>query len=55
MLVDEKKVLLPKIREDLKLLEASPCEDGTKQWTLFDPIQNKYFILGVDSFKLLKY
>ena len=55
MLVDEKKVLLPKIREDLKLLEASPCEDGTKQWTLFDPIQNKYFILGVDSFELLKY
>jgi putative peptide zinc metalloprotease protein len=55
VLANEKEKVLPNIREDLKLLEASPCEDGTKQWNLFDPIQNKYFTIGIDTFELIKY
>lgn len=55
MLANQKEILLPKLREDLKLLEASPCEDGSKQWNIFDPIQNKYFTIGIDSFDLIKY
>lgn len=55
MIANQKEILLPKIREDLKLFETSPCEDGSKQWTLFDPIQNKYFTIGVDTFDLIKY
>ena len=55
MIANQKEILLPKIREDLKLLETSPCEDGSKQWTLFDPIQNKYFTIGIDTFDLIKY
>ena len=47
----EKK--LPTLREDLKLIESSPAEDGSKNWLLYDPLQNKYFTIGIDAFKLL--
>ncbi|MDD2888812.1 MAG: HlyD family efflux transporter periplasmic adaptor subunit [Aliarcobacter sp.] len=49
----EQKILLPKIRNDLKLLETSVAEDGSKRWLLFDPIQNKYFNIGIDAFELI--
>lgn len=44
---------LPKIRDDLKLLETSADEDGSKRWLLFDAIQNKYFTIGQDAFELI--
>ncbi|MDD2895881.1 MAG: HlyD family efflux transporter periplasmic adaptor subunit [Aliarcobacter sp.] len=49
----EQKILLPKIRNDLKLLETSASEDGSKRWLIFDPIQNKYFNIGIDAFELI--
>ncbi len=49
----EQEITLPKIREDIKLMDSEPAEDGTKQWMLFDPIQNKYFIIGIDTFDLI--
>ncbi len=49
----EQKILLPKIRNDLKLLETSASEDGSKRWLIFDPIQNKYFNIGIDTFDLI--
>ena len=53
MFAQEQKVILPKIRDDLKLLETSVGEDGSKKWLLFDPIQNKYFDIGIDAFDLI--
>jgi len=53
MFAQEQKVILPKIRDDLKLLETSVAEDGSKRWLLFDPIQNKYFNIGIDAFDLI--
>ena len=53
MFAQEQKVILPKIRDDLKLLETSVAEDGSKRWLLFDPIQNKYFNIGIDTFDLI--
>jgi len=47
----EKK--LPKLRQDLKILKTSVGEDGSKRWLLFDPIQNKYFTIAVDTFELI--
>lgn len=44
---------LPYVRNDLKLLSTSSAEDGSKQWLIFDPIQNKYFTIGIDAFELL--
>ncbi|WP_108062319.1 HlyD family efflux transporter periplasmic adaptor subunit [Poseidonibacter lekithochrous] len=49
----EEAELLPILRDDLKLLEASASEEGSKNWLLFDPLQNKYFTIGYDAFKLL--
>lgn len=49
----EQKIILPKIRNDLKLIETSVAEDGSKRWLLFDPIQNKYFNVGIDAFDLI--
>ena len=46
------KIILPKIRNDLKILETSVAEDGSKRWLLFDPIQNKYFNIGIDALQL---
>jgi putative peptide zinc metalloprotease protein len=46
----EKK--LPKLRQDLKILQTSAGEDGSKRWLLFDPIQNKYFTIALDTFEL---
>lgn len=47
----EKK--LPKLRQDLKILKTSAGEDGSKRWLLFDPIQNKYFTIALDTFELI--
>lgn len=49
----EEAELLPILRDDLKLLEASASEEGSKNWLLFDPLQNKYFTIGYDAFRLL--
>ena len=49
----QQDIILPKIRDDLKLLETSIAEDGSKRWLLFDPIQNKYFNIGIDAFDLI--
>ena len=49
----DQEIILPSLRDDLKLLETSPAEDGTKQWMLFDSIQNKYFTIGLDTFELI--
>lgn len=46
---------LPILREDIKLIEAAPAEDGSKQWMLFDPIPNKYFTIGIDAFELISH
>jgi putative peptide zinc metalloprotease protein len=44
---------LPTIKEDLKLIETSVDENGSKQWLIFDPSGNRYISIGVDSFELL--
>ena len=48
----QEQTILPKIRNDLKVIETSAAEDGSKRWLLFDPIQNKYFNIAVDAFEL---
>ncbi|WP_235826987.1 site-2 protease family protein [Aliarcobacter vitoriensis] len=52
-MLEEQQIFLPKIRDDLNLLETSVSEDGSKKWLLFDPILNKYFDIGIDAFELI--
>lgn len=47
------QLLLPSIRHDIKLLETTPAEDGSKQWLIYDSIQNRYFTIGIDTFEIL--
>lgn len=51
-MLEPQKEFTPKIRHDIKLFETSPAEDGSKQWLIYDPIQNRYFTIGIDSFEL---
>ncbi|UTJ06708.1 site-2 protease family protein [Arcobacter roscoffensis] len=54
-MLKNKQKLLPTLRQDLKLLEAMPSETGEKNWLIFDPLQDKYFNISYDAFKLLNH
>lgn len=54
-MLNNKQKLLPSLRQDLKLLEAMPSETGEKNWLIFDPLQDKYFNISYDAFKLLNF
>ena len=49
------EIFLPKLREDLKLIEANSAENGSKQWMIFDCIANKYYNISIDTFELINY
>jgi putative peptide zinc metalloprotease protein len=44
---------LPSLREELKLLPASPNADGSPAWTIHDPVVNRFFRIGWLDFELL--
>jgi putative peptide zinc metalloprotease protein len=45
---------LPRLRQNLRLLVASPDEDGEPRWQIFDPLANKFFFLSRSAFYLFK-
>ncbi|WP_127026055.1 site-2 protease family protein [Rheinheimera mangrovi] len=45
---------LPRLRQNLRLLAASPDEDGEPRWQIFDPLANKFFFLSRTAFYLFK-
>lgn len=45
--------LLPPLREDLRLHEAAPDRDGAPNWTIQDPVRNKFFRIGWLEFECL--
>ncbi len=44
---------LPLLREDLQLLKAPNASDGSPTWTLYDPVSNRFFRIGVLVFHML--
>lgn len=44
---------LPMLREDLQLLKAPNALDGSQTWTLYDPVSNRFFRIGVLVFHML--
>ncbi|MBR7889687.1 HlyD family efflux transporter periplasmic adaptor subunit [Marinomonas sp. A79] len=48
------ETLLPKLRQNLSLLLASPDEDGEPRWQLFDPVTNTFFYLSRSAFYLFR-
>jgi putative peptide zinc metalloprotease protein len=46
-------IVLPSLREDLKLLVAAPNRDGSPAWMVQDPVTNRFYRLGWLEFELL--
>ncbi|WP_297325739.1 site-2 protease family protein [Nitrosomonas sp.] len=44
---------LPLLREDLQLLKAPNAYDGSQAWTLYDPLNNRFFRIGVLVYHML--
>lgn len=49
----DQKDLLP-LREDLKLIQAPPNEDGSAAWMLHDPVRQQFFRIGWKEVEILK-
>ena len=47
-------VQLPRLRQNLRLLQASPDEDGEPRWQIFDPSSNKFYYLSRTAFYLFR-
>ena len=46
-------VVLPPLREDLKLLRGAPSGDGSPTWTLHDPARHRFIRIGWIEFEIL--
>ena len=45
--------LLPPLRNDLKLFRGPRRTDGSRTWTIHDPVRNRFFRIGLPEFELL--
>ncbi len=53
VIVGRPEIWLPPLREELRLLPASPNHDGTPAWMVQDPVNNRFFRLGWTDFEIL--
>jgi putative peptide zinc metalloprotease protein len=49
----EQPLLLPPVREDLRLYPGPPQRDGSPTWRILDPVRNSFFEIGWLEFELL--
>lgn len=54
MLSSDGPTPLPTLRQNLKLLPASPDEDGEPRWQLFDALSNKFYFLSRTALYLFR-
>ncbi|MGC4098031.1 MAG: efflux RND transporter periplasmic adaptor subunit [Nitrospira sp.] len=45
---------LPSLRVNLQFLRSSPSSEGVPSWTIYDPVQNKYFHIDWTVYQLLQ-
>lgn len=48
-------VRLPRLRQDLQLLESAVGDDGAPTWVIYDALRNRYFRIGLETFHLLRW
>lgn len=53
ILFNRPEIKLPPLREELRLLPASPNPDGTPAWMIQDPVNNRFFRIGWIDFEIL--
>jgi putative peptide zinc metalloprotease protein len=46
-------VVLPPLREDLRLIAGASAADGSPTWVLADPVRGKYFQIGWAAYQML--
>jgi putative peptide zinc metalloprotease protein len=46
-------VILPPLRDDLRLFAAAPERDGSPAWVIQDPVRNRFFRIGWLEFEML--
>lgn len=44
---------LPPLRQDIEILESGPEKSGAPAWVIHDPLQNRYFHIGRETYVLL--
>jgi putative peptide zinc metalloprotease protein len=49
----EEALVLPPVREDLRLYPGAPQRDGSPTWRILDPVRNSFFEIGWLEFELL--
>ena len=46
-------IVLPPLREDLRLIAGASAADGSPTWVIVDPVRGKYFQIGWAAFQIL--
>lgn len=46
-------IVLPPLREDLRLIAGAPAADGSPTWVIVDPVRGKYFQIGWAAYQIL--
>ena len=46
-------VVLPPLREDLRLIAGASAADGSPTWVIVDPVRGKYFQIGWAAYQIL--
>ena len=50
---EKREVLLPPLREDLRLIAGASAADGSPTWVIVDPVRGKYFQIGWAAYQML--
>jgi len=53
--VDKADKKLLNVRDDLKLIEGSPQEDGSPSWLIYDVLRSKYFRITSEGLNILNF
>ena len=49
----KQEVVLPPLREDLRLIAGASAADGSPTWVIIDPVRGKYFQIGWAAYQIL--
>ena len=49
----KQNVVLPPLREDLRLISGAPAADGSPTWVIVDQVRGKYFQIGWAAYQIL--
>ena len=51
--IPKQDVVLPPLREDLRLIAGASAADGSPTWVIVDPVRGKYFQIGWAAYQIL--